>query len=136
LVKNGIRNGRIRVGVIAACGILVSWFVPLVANPNVVLVLLFIPVFFVASPIGASATAVQELMPNQVRALSSAIFLFLINMIGLGLGPFMVAFFTDSVFRDEMAIRFSLVALLTVGGSVSLFFYLLGYSGYNKIANQ
>jgi hypothetical protein len=32
-------------------------------------------------------------------------------MIGLGLGPYMVAFFTDTVFKDESLIRFSLVAL-------------------------
>ncbi|SHH48497.1 Sugar phosphate permease [Chryseolinea serpens] len=136
LIKKGIQNGRIRVGIIAAAGILVSFFIPLVSSPNLVLVLLFVPAFFMASPMGASATAVQELMPNQVRALSSAIFLFSINMIGLGLGPYLVAFFTDSVFKDEMAIRFSLVALFIVGGSVSLLFYLLGYNDYNKIMEQ
>lgn len=136
LLKKGNLNGRIQIGVIAAVGILISSFIPLVPDPNLVLALLFVPVFFVASPMGASATAIQELMPNQVRALSSAIFLFLINMIGLGLGPYMVAFFTDSIMKDEMAIRFSLVALLIMGSTLSLFFYLLGYSGHNRIINQ
>ena len=133
LKRKGVHNGRVRVGVIAAAGILLSCLIPLISDPNIVLFLLFIPGFFVASPMGASTTAIQELMPNQVRALSSAIFLFLLNMIGLGLGPFLVAFFTDSVFKDEKAIRFSLVALYIIGGALALVFYAIGYKGYKKL---
>jgi hypothetical protein len=54
-------------------------------------------------------------------------------MIGLGLGPFLVAFFTDSVFHDEKAIRFSLVALLLIGGGLGVLFYFIGYKGYKKV---
>ena len=82
---------------------------------------------------GASTTAIQELMPNQTRALASAIFLFLINIIGLGLGPFVVAFFTDKIYKDEMAIRFSLVALFVIGGCLSVLFYAIAYRKYKKI---
>jgi MFS family permease len=133
LKSNNILNGRVRVGLIATIVILISCFIPLINNPNIVLALFFIPLFFVASPMGASTTAIQELMPNQVRALSSAIFLFVLNMIGLGLGPFLVAFFTDSVFHDEKAIRFSLVALLLIGGGLGVLFYFIGYKGYKKV---
>jgi MFS family permease len=136
LKSKGVHNGRVRVGLIAAAGILLSCFIPLLGNPNLVLVLLFIPAFFIASPMGASTTAIQELMPNQVRALSSAIFLFILNMIGLGLGPYMVAFFTDSIFHDEKAIRFSLVALFIIGGVLSVLFYFIGYKGYKKVMEQ
>ena len=75
LNSKGVHNGRVKVGLIAATGISLSCFIPLINNPNMVLALLFIPAFFVASPMGASTTAIQELMPNQVRALSSSIFL-------------------------------------------------------------
>ena len=75
-------------------------------------------------------------MPNQVRALSSAIFLFILNMIGLGLGPFLVAFFTDSVFHDEKAIRFSLSALLLTGGGLGVLFYSIAYKSYKKVMEQ
>jgi hypothetical protein len=72
-------------------------------------------------------------MPNQVRALASATFLFILNMIGLGLGPLIVAFFTDSVFHDEKAIRYSLVALFLIGGSLAFVFYRIGYKAYKKV---
>lgn len=132
LKNRGIVNGRMRVGVIAAIAMVSSFFIPLIGNPNIVLGSLFIPLFFVAAPIGASTSAIQEIMPNQVRALSSSIFLFLLNIIGLGLGPTMVAVFTDHVLHDEMAIRFSLVALIITGGLFSLLFYSLSCSGYKN----
>ncbi|HEY4324044.1 MAG TPA: MFS transporter [Mucilaginibacter sp.] len=130
LKNRGVLNGRMLVGVIAGIAMLASFFIPLIGNPNIVLGLLFILLFFVASPIGASTSAIQEIMPNQVRALSSSIFLFLLNIIGLGLGPTMVAVFTDYVLHDEMAIRYSLVALIIVGGFFSLLFYAISYRGY------
>lgn len=136
LKSKGVHNGRVRVGLIAATVILLSCFIPLLSNPNMVLILLFIPAFFVASPMGASTTAIQEIMPNQVRALASAIFLFILNMIGLGLGPYIVAFFTDSIFKDEKAIRFSLTALFIIGGLLAVIFYSIGYRGYKKIMEQ
>ena len=133
LKNKGIHHGRLRIGLIAGAGILSCCLLPLIQDPNLVLAFLFIPFFFVASPMGASTSALQELMPNQTRALASAIYLFIINMIGMGLGPFAVAFFTDSVFKDESAIRYSLVALLGIGGSSTLLFYSLAYQGYKKI---
>ena len=132
LVRQGVTNGRVRIGVIASASILSMCFIPMINNAEAVLVLLLIPSFFVASPMGASTTAVQELMPNQVRALASAIFLFVINMIGMGLGPSFVAVFTDYVFHNELSIRFSLSALFVTGGASALLFYWLGYRSYNK----
>ena len=75
-------------------------------------------------------------MPNQVRALSSAIFLFLINIIGLGLGPTIVAVFNDYVFADENAIRFSMAALFTIGGVFALLFYWMSYSSYKETVER
>jgi sugar phosphate permease len=132
LMNKGVANGRVRIGVIAAVVSLLSCFIPLLNNPNIVLGLLAVPSFFLAAPMGASTTAVQELMPNQVRALASAIFLFLINIIGLGLGPTIVAVFNDYIFLDENAIRFSMTALFTIGGAFALLFYWISYSTYNE----
>ncbi len=71
-------------------------------------------------------------MPNRVRALASSIFLFFINIIGMGLGPLLVAFFTDSIFHDENMIRYSLIALYIVGGMATIFFFWVGEKNYPK----
>ena len=115
---------------------LVSTFNFLLGNPDLVLISLALPAFFIALPLGAAAAAVQELMPNRVRALASSIFLFFINIIGMGGGPYIVAFFTDSVFHDESMIRYSLVALYFVGGLATLVCYWAGLKPYQNIVNN
>jgi len=132
LENKGIQNGRIRVNIISAVCLLLSCFIPLIDNPVLVVTLFFIPAFFIASPMGASTSAIQQLMPNQVRALASSIFLFLINLIGLGSGPFLVGFFTDTVFNDEKAIRYSLAATIAIGGMGAILFYFIAAKSIAK----
>ena len=132
LENKGIQNGRMRVNIISAVCLLLSCFIPLIDNPVLVVTLFFIPAFFIASPMGASTSAIQQLMPNQVRALASSIFLFLINLIGLGSGPFLVGFFTDTVFNDEKAIRYSLAATIAIGGMGAILFYFIAAKAIAK----
>jgi MFS family permease len=113
LLNKGVMNGRVRIGVIAGIVSLSSCFIPLVGNPDLVLFLLAIPLFFLAAPMGASTTAIHELMPNQVRALSSAIFLFLSTSLAWDLVqpllPFSMIMFlptkTPFVFRWRRCLR-------------------------------
>lgn len=130
--KRGQPTGKVRVGLISGIGILVSCFNFLLPNPDAVLFSMAVPAFFIALPLGSSAAAVQEIMPNRVRALASSIFLFFINIIGMGLGPLLVAFFTDSIFHDESMIRYSLIALYIVGGAATIFFFWVGEKNYPK----
>lgn len=132
-VRNGAKAGRVYVGIISGVGILVSAGNFLLGNPDLILLSLAIPAFFMAFPLGAAAAAVQELMPNRVRALASSIFLFFINMVGMGGGPYVVAFFTDSVFHDEGMIRYSLVALYLIGGVATILCFWLGLKPYQRI---
>ena len=72
--------------------------------------LLLVPAVFTASmPFGCAPAAIQEMMPNPMRAQASALYLFVVNLIGLGIGPTAVAMMTDYVFGDDMAIRYSLL---------------------------
>lgn len=116
LTRRGVVAGRLRIGLLTCVGCLLSVFIPLISNPQLVLLALVLPSFATAMPMGAATAALQELMPNQVRALASSIFLFILNLVGLGLGPLLVALFTDYLFHDEGAIRYSLTLLLAVGG--------------------
>ncbi len=132
LVKKGITDGRVRVGLLAGSLCLLSCFLPLLPKAEWALLAVFIPSFALAAPYGATTAAIQEIMPNQVRALASSIFLFILNLIGIGLGPSFVAFFTDVVFKDESMIRYSLVALYLFGGTVSLLLTFLAMKPYRK----
>ena len=48
-------------------------------------------------------------MPNSMRGQASAVYLFVITMVGLGIGPTAVALGTDFVFGDDNALRYSLL---------------------------
>jgi MFS family permease len=131
-VKQGKKDGKLRVGIIAAIGILVTAFFPLLESETAVLALLTVPSFFLAFPLGASTAAIQELMPNNVRALASAIYLFVVNIIALGFGPLIVALITDYGFHDENAIKYSLSITAIIGGGLALLFYWLGLKAYRE----
>ena len=72
---------------------------------------------------GAAPAAIQQIMPNEMRAQASALYLFVVNLIGLGLGPTAVALVTDYVFNDDGAIGLSLlvVGIFTHIGAVVAF---------------
>ncbi|HXZ68257.1 MAG TPA: MFS transporter [Alphaproteobacteria bacterium] len=57
------------------------------------------------SPISA---ALQVVTPNEMRGRVSALYLFIINVLGTGLGPTVIATLTDVVFHDEAKLRYSL----------------------------
>jgi hypothetical protein len=64
-------------------------------------------------PFGVVPAAIQRMMPNPMRAQATAVYLFVINLIGMGFGPTIIALLTDKVFRDENSLH---DALAIVGG--------------------
>lgn len=130
LTKEGKTDGRLRVSVLGISLAFLSFFIPLLPRAEWALLAMAIPIFGLASPFGAATAALQEIMPNQVRALASSIFLFILNLIGIGLGPTLVALFTDFVFHDELMIRYSLVLLYLVGGGIGLLLSYLALKPY------
>jgi MFS family permease len=59
--------------------------------------------------IGCSAAALLEIMPNRMRGQATAIYYFVISLLGIGSGPTVVAMLTDYVFGDPAAVRWSLM---------------------------
>jgi hypothetical protein len=83
-------------------------------NGNFAAALMVPTVFLMGQPVGIAAAAIQEMMPNAMRAQASAFYLFVINLIGLGAGPTAVALMTDFVFHNDNAIHYSLVVVGTL----------------------
>jgi MFS family permease len=59
-------------------------------------------------PLGVAMAAVHEVTPNRLRAQAAAFYLFILNIVGLGTGPTIVALLTDYAFGDPSALRYSL----------------------------
>ncbi len=89
--------------------------------------LCFIPFYFLgAMYIGPMLSMTQGLVKLRMRATASAILLFVLNMVGLGLGPMLVGAMNDTVFANhgEHAIRYSLMVMGLLGGCASVLFWL------------
>jgi MFS family permease len=68
----------------------------------------------------AAPSSIVSIAPGQIRSQTIALFYLTISLIGAGIGPPAVAFFTDNVFRDEQAIRYSMAVLPVVFGILGL----------------
>ena len=137
MTRRGYRDANMRVGLIAAIAwIPTGMLYPLVSNGNFAAALLAPTVFLVSMPFGVSAAAIQEMMPNEMRGHASAIYLFVINLIGLGLGPTAVAVMTDYVFQDDNMVNYSLLSVATLAHIGSAILLWLGLKPYLTSLNR
>ncbi|MCY1560152.1 hypothetical protein D9M68_972570 [compost metagenome] len=83
-------------------------------------------------PFGVAPAAIQEIMPNAMRGQASAIYLFVITLIGLGFGPTAVALVTDYVFADDKALRYSLLIVTTIAVASSVVLLWAGLKPYRE----
>ena len=79
-----------------------------------------------AAPFGIAPAAIQQMMPNPMRGQASAVYLFVINMIGLGLGPTAVAACTQYLFGRDDAVNYSLVVVTVIASALAALFLWSG----------
>jgi len=133
MAKRGRTDANMRVGLYAAMAALpcvVSF--PLMDNALWAAVLMAPTVFCLSMPFGVAPAAIQEIMPSAMRGQASAIYLFVITLIGLGIGPTAVALVTDYLFADDQALRYSLLIVSTLAVSSSLFLLAKGLQPYRE----
>ena len=133
MAKRGRTDANMRVGLYAAMAALpcvVSF--PLMDNAMWAAVLMAPTVFCLSMPFGVAPAAIQEIMPSAMRGQASAIYLFVITLIGLGIGPTAVALVTDYLFADDQALRYSLLIVSTLAVSSSLFLLAKGLQPYRE----
>lgn len=91
------------------------------------LIFLALASFFVTIPLPQLAVTLQTISPNKMRGLVAGIFVVTGNVMGMGLGPTFVAFFTENVFKDPMSVGMSMGLLGLVSAPIALVIYLNGY---------
>jgi MFS family permease len=112
LMRRGCQDAPVRVAWWASlCGLPFTILFPLSQSGNIAALFLIPMVFFGSMPFGVAPAAIQRMMPNTMRAQATAIYLFVINLIGMGLGPTVAAAMTDKVFKDENAVHQSLMVV-------------------------
>ena len=97
--------------------------------PNVYVALAIGALSSIAGPmyLGPSFAMTQTLVHPRMRALASAILLFIINLIGLGLGPWFVGYASDLLmphFGDQ-SLRVALASIVSLGNAWATAHYVL-----------
>lgn len=114
-------DGYLRAGIIGV-GLLVPGYAlfALMPSPWLSLALLVPATVGGAMPTTVASASLMQVAPNDLRATVSALYYFVISIIGLGLGPTSVAVLTDFWFRDEAMLRYSIAIVAFVAGLAAL----------------
>jgi MFS family permease len=127
LADKGHEDSNMRVGFIAALAhVPLVAIYPLMPSATSVLVMTCPVVFTTAMCFGVAPAAIQQMMPNRMRGQCSAVYLFFVNLIGLGLGPSAVAWFTDYVYQDPEQVGMSLLWIGTISSVLATVLLYLG----------
>jgi len=133
MLARGRTDAKLRVGIIASLANLVFGLIYTLAPTAEIAVAALIPYnFFASFAFGAAVAAVQEIVPNRMRAQASALFVTVMTLIGLGLGPSVVGVLTERVFGDDAAVRYSLAVLTVVGLAASASILASGLASYRR----
>jgi MFS family permease len=133
LSERGCGDATLRVAAFAA----LAWLpfgvlYPLVPMAGWSAALLVPAVFLSSMPFGVAPAAIQRMMPNTMRAQATAVYLFVINLIGMGLGPTVVAVLTEKVFRDEQSLNVSLAIVGAISQTVAGVLLCAGFRRYRR----
>jgi MFS family permease len=131
LVRRGYADAPLRIGIIGAAGMIVSASAyALMPNAALSVAWLVVVNFFAAFPWGPASAAAAEIVPAPIRTQGIALYFFVLSLVSGTLGPTAVAFFTDSVFHDPMALRYSLVIVNVVGMLLTIAVLASGREAY------
>jgi MFS family permease len=89
-------------------------------------IIAFVPYYAVSNMyVGPLWSTAQNLARPEMRATASALLLFILNLVGLGLGPLVVGALNEALApaHGALAIRWSLLAVVLAGGLASVFYW-------------
>lgn len=129
----GMSDANIRIGLTSLAVLAPGGLVAvLTGSPVLAMAGTTVFLFGCAMPFGAAAAAIQEITPNQMRGQVSAIYLFGLSFFGMGFGPTIIAFFTDSVFGNDADLGKSIAALIVIATPIAAMLLTLARKPYRE----
>ncbi|ROS01814.1 putative MFS family arabinose efflux permease [Sinobacterium caligoides] len=115
LAHRGYTDASMRIIMIVALAMIIpATLSPLMPTAYLALALASGTIFCQFGYFGVATAALQLITPNQMRAQVSALLLFATNLIGLTIGPAVVAFCTDFIFQDDSKLNYSLSLVVVI----------------------
>ena len=115
LRSRGRANANLFVGMMAAALLVpVNFFAYLSPSAAWAIFWLAPALALAAAPFGVAPAAIQEMTPATMRGQASSLYLLVVNLIGLGIGPTAVAYCTQYLFKRDDAVHYSLALVSSV----------------------
>ncbi len=131
-LKQGKADAALRVGILASFIAIIGSVYLLVGDGKLAAILMVPAVFALGMPFGAAPAAIVAIVPNQMRGQTAAVYLFIVNLIGLGVGPTAVALVTDYVFANDLALKWSMLIVGNVANLAAIALLWAGLKPYRE----
>jgi MFS family permease len=132
MMKRGTLDANIRITVWStAASVPFGLAMPLMPDPWLAAACSLVGAAFGGMAAPVENAAVQSVTPNRLRGQVTFVFLFIMNVIGMGLGPVLVGALTDQVFGVEQ-IRWSIFTASLILGPPAIFVFWAGLKPYRR----
>lgn len=137
LTKKGVEDANMRLVLAGAIGAIpFSVLYPLMPTPEMALILHAVNSLVTVIGAGPGHAALQIITPNQMRGQVTALYFFVFNLIGFGLGPLIIALFTDFLFGSDQSLRYSMSIAAATLLPFSVVVLWLGLKPYRRSVIQ
>jgi MFS family permease len=134
LTARGWLDAPLKVAALGFLGFgLFGGLAPLMPDSRLALMLSAPAVFLSTMPYPMAATALQLVTPNRMRAQVTALYLTVVNLIGLGVGPLLVGLFTEHLFSRPSDVRYSLAIVNVFCAPVATLLLLVAARPYRVL---
>lgn len=134
LYARGVVDAPLKVSAFGFVGVsLFGGLAPLMPTPWLSLALLGPTMFMISIPFSCAPTALQLILPNELRSQVSGLYITIITIVGLVIGPVVVALITDHVFTKPTDVRYSMAIVIVLAGPVMLVCLLRACKPYRRL---
>lgn len=106
---------------------------PLMPSGELALMMFAPAIFFSTMPFPMAGTALQLATPNALRGTLSALYMLVINTVGLGAGPVLVGAMSDHLFTGADGVRHGLALVNFAAAPLAMGLLLLAFGPYRAV---
>ncbi len=133
LRRRGVATAELWPGIVSAIGVLPFGIGTVQAATGSAALALFAGfMFFSSFAFAAAASAISIICPNRLRGQISAVYLFFVNLAGIGVGSFLTGFFNDYVFRDPNRVGDSIAWIIAIAAPLAIVLLALCMAPYRR----
>lgn len=135
--RRGIKDISLNVVIFVACAEFIpATIAPLMPTADLALLFAAVLIALQYGYFGIAISALQTITPNEMRAQVSAVLLFSTNILGLIVGPTVVALFTDYLFQGDEFLNYSLALCSAIFAPIAAVFLWRARKQYRQLLEQ